>query len=100
MVGGGVTGIYVVHSSMALLLTRDFFPRKAYNRSAENLQNLLQRFRSQPSPQGQPKTAHAKTPMQSAMLEEIPEAAVGLHCEHGRKHAQSGKTLVDGTAET
>lgn len=38
--------------------------------------------------------------MQSAMLEELPEAAAGLHCEHGRKHAQSHKTLVDGTAET
>lgn len=41
-----------------------------------------------------------KLHMQSAMLEELPEAAAGLHCAHGRKHAQSHKTLVDGTAET
>lgn len=38
--------------------------------------------------------------MREAMLEEIPEAAAGLHCEHGRKHAQSWKVLVGGTAET
>lgn len=96
---GGVTGIYVVHSSMALLLIRDFSPERQRIGQQKTFGTRCKDFAANHHHKDNQKSPMQKLPCSQPCSKKSQKQLLDSTV-NGRKHAQSGKTLVDGTAET